>query len=183
MIFEEKKITLKNGKKAIFKTPEIENAEELLKCVKTIFSETTFLGRSAEDWEDVTVESEEKWIRSVRESKNTLVIACYIDDEIAGDCGITFKAGNKSFHRANVGIMIRKKYWNIGIGTAMFEELIKAAKEQNITEIIDLEFIEGNNRAKALYEKFGFETVSVKPNYYKFKNGTYQNLVYMQKYL
>lgn len=182
MIFEEKNY-IKKRKKAIFKTPEIENAEELLKCVKTIFSETTFLGRSTEDWKAVTVESEEKWVRSVRESKNTLVIACYIDDKIAGDCGITFKTGNKSFHRANVGIMIRKKYWNIGIGTAMFEELIKTAKEHNVTEIIDLEFIEGNNHAKALYEKFGFEVVSVKPNYYKLKNGTYQNLVYMQKYL
>lgn len=65
----------------------------------------------------------------------------------------------------------------------MFRELIKAANKHEGTEIIDLEMVEGNNRAKALYEKFGFEVVSVKPNFFKCKDGTYQNLVYMQKYL
>ena len=51
------------------------------------------------------------------------------------------------------------------------------------TEIVELDFIEGNDRAKALYEKFGFKVIAVKPNYCKLKDGTYQNLVYMQKYL
>ena len=60
---------------------------------------------------------------------------------------------------------------------------MKAAEEHNGTEIVDLEFIEGNNRAKALYEKFGFQIKSVKPNFFKLKDGTHQNLVYMQKYL
>ena len=65
----------------------------------------------------------------------------------------------------------------------MFKELMKAAEQHNGTEIVDLEMIEGNNRAKALYEKFGFKIISAKPKYFKLKNGTYQNLVYMQKYL
>ena len=65
----------------------------------------------------------------------------------------------------------------------MFEELVKAAEQHNGTEIVDLEFIEGNSRAKALYQKFGFQVVSVEPKFFKLKDGTYQNLVYMQKYL
>ena len=65
----------------------------------------------------------------------------------------------------------------------MFNELIKAAKNHEGTEYIDLEFVEGNDRAKALYEKFGFQIKSLKPNFFKLKDGTYQNLVYMQKYL
>ncbi len=183
MIFEEKKVVLKNGAEAILKTPEIEDAEMLLNSIKTSCTETEFLSRTIEDWEGVTTESEEKFIHNVRASKNTLFIACYMDGIIAGNCDITFNTGCKTSHRATVGIAIQKKYWNIGIGSAMFRELIKAAKERNGTEIAELEFFEGNNRAKALYEKFGFEVISVKPRICKLKDGTYQNLVYMQKYL
>ena len=183
MIFKQKKVILKNSVEAILKTPEIKDAEMLLNSIKTASNETEFLSRSIEDWEKVTVENEEKFILNVRESLNTLFIACYIDGIIAGNCDITFKTGSKTSHRATVGIALQKKYWNIGIGSAMFNELIKAAKEHDGTEIVDLEFIEGNNRAKALYEKFGFKIISVEPKIFKLKDGTYQNLVYMQKYL
>lgn len=183
MIFEQKKILLKNGMEAILKTPEIYDAETLLNSIKTASGETEFLSRTDEDWESVTVENEEKFIHNVRESRNTLFIACYVDGVIAGNCDITFKTGSKTSHRATVGIALQKKYWNIGIGSAMFKELIKAAEEHDGTEIVDLEFIEGNTRAKALYEKFGFEVVAAEPKIFKLKDGTYQNLVYMQKYL
>lgn len=183
MIFDDKKITLKDGTTAILKTPEIEDAEMLLNSIKTASNETEFLSRIIEDWETVTVESEEKFINNVRESRNTLFIACYVDGVIAGNCDITFKTGSKTSHIATVGIALQKKYWNIGIGSAMFKELMKAAEKHKGTEIVDLEMIEGNNRAKSLYEKFGFEVISVKPKIFKLKDGTYQNLVYMQKYL
>lgn len=183
MIFEEKKVILKDGTSAVLKTPETKDAKTLLDNVKFTAVETDFFSRSIEDWDGFSVEDEAKWISNVRESNNDLVITCFINGEAVGNCDITFKNGVKTIHRATVGIAIQKKYWNIGIGSAMFEELIKAAKAHEGTEIVDLEFVEGNNRAKALYEKFGFKVVSVKPNFFKMKNGTYQNLVYMQKYL
>lgn len=183
MIFEEKKILLKDGTTAVLKTPDIEDAETLLDNIKLTASQTDFFSRSSEDWADFTADDEKDWIRNVRESKNTLVISCFVNGQAVGSCDITFKNGSKTSHRATVGIAIQKKYWNIGIGSAMFNELIKAAKKHEGTEYIDLEFVEGNFRAKALYEKFGFQIKSVKPNFFKLKNGTYQNLVYMQKYL
>lgn len=183
MIFEEKRIILKDGTNAVLKTPELQNAKTLLDNVKITAVETEYFSRTIDDWEDFTVEDEGKWIANVRESDNAVVITCFINGEAVGNCDITFKTGSKVFYRATVGIAIQKKYWGIGIGSAMFEELINAAKEHKGTEIVDLEFVEGNNRAKALYEKFGFKVVSSKPNFFKMKDGTYQNLVYMQKYL
>ena len=97
MIFNEKNIVLKNGKQAILKTPCIEDAEMLLNSIKISTGETEFLSRTMEDWESVTVESEETFIHNVRESQNTLFIACYVDGVIAGNCDITFKTGGKSY--------------------------------------------------------------------------------------
>lgn len=181
MILEERKVILKNGTEAILKTPEIEDAEKMLENIRACSGETEFLSRCAEDWAGATVENEEKWIRKCRECENTLLIACFIDGEAVGSSDISFLNGIKTSHRAVLGITIRKKYWNIGIGSAMFEVLMKAAEEHEKTEIVELEFIEGNERAKALYEKFGFEVISVKPKSFKLKDGTYQNKVYMQK--
>ena len=183
MIFEEKKIELKNGITATLKTPEISDAEKMLKLIRTASGETEFLARYYEDWEETTVESEEKWIESNRNSSNDYVIACFVGERVVGCCEISFSAGSKSFHIAGIGISVLSEYWNIGIGSAMFQEIITLAKEHKGTEILELEYVEGNDRAKALYEKFGFREVSVKPKAYKLKDGRYQNLIYMQKYL
>lgn len=181
MIFEEKKITLKDGSTAILKSPCVEDAEKLLNYIKKSCGETDFLARYPEEWK-ITVEQEEAWVSRLRSAPDTLGITCYIDGEVAGNCEISFKSGIKTSHRATIAIAILKDYWNLGIGSAMFEELISAAQKHG-TEIMELEFVEGNKRAKHLYEKFGFRIVSEKPNAFKLKDGTYLSEVHMQKYL
>ena len=181
MIFEEKKFVLKNGKSGILKIPCVEDAEKLLNYIKKACSETDFLLRYPEEW-NINVEQEAAWVDRLRSSPDTLGITCYVDNEVAGNCEIRFRGGMKTSHRAMIAIAILKDYWNFGIGSAMFEELIAAALERG-TEIMELEFIEGNERAKHLYEKFGFRVVSERPNVFKLKDGTYLKEFYMQKYL
>lgn len=181
MIFEEKKITLKDGRAAILKSPCVEDAEKMLNYIKKSCGETDFLARYPEEW-IITVEQEEAWVNRLRSAPDTLGITCYIEGKVAGNCEIRFGDGMKTSHRATIAIAILKDYWNLGIGSAMFEELVTAAQERGI-EIMELEFMKGNERAKRLYEKFGFRVVSEKPNAFKLKDGTYLSEVYMQKYL
>ncbi len=182
MIFEDKVITLKNGKTAVLKSPSVEDAEKLLNYIKKACGETDFLLRYSDEWEGVTVASEEAWVNRLRSAPDTLGITCYIDGEVAGNCEISFRGGMKLSHRATVSIAILKDYWNLGIGSAMFEELVAAAQNRG-TEIMELEFAEGNERAKHLYEKFGFKVVCEKPKAFKLKDGSYQSEFHMQKYL
>ena len=181
MIFEDKKIILKDGKTAVLKTPSIEDAEKMLNYIKQSCGETDFLARYPEEWDGMTVESEERWVNNIRNSQNTLAIACYINDEIAGNCEISFRGGIKTSHRATVAIAILKEYWNLGIGSAMFKELILAAENRTEIQIIELEFIEGNDLAKALYEKYGFKIVGERPNAFKLKDGRLLKEYFMQK--
>lgn len=181
MIFEEKKITLKDGRTAILKSPCVEDAQKMLNYIKTSCAETDFLMRYPEEW-DMTVDGEAAWIECVRSSGNILVITCYVDGEVAGNCEISFKSGMKISHRAGIGIALLRDYWNLGIGSAMFCEIINAAKIRGI-EIMELKYLEGNERGKALYEKFGFQTVCIRPRAVKLKNGDYKSEIFMQKYL
>lgn len=181
MIFEEKKIILKNGKTAILKSPCVEDAEKMLHYIQKACGETEFLLRYPEEW-DISIEKEEAWVKRLLAASDTLAITCYVDGEVAGNCEITFRGGMKIAHRATIAIAILKDFWNLGIGSAMFEELIAAAKSRG-TEIMELEFVEGNDRAKHLYEKCGFHVVCEKPYAFKLKDGTYRKEFYMQKYL
>lgn len=182
MIFDCKQIILKDGKTAILKSPCVEDAEKLLNYIKKSCDETEFLARYSEEYDNLTVDKEAAWVNRLQSSADTLGITCYVGGEIAGNCEINFRNGLKTLHRANVSIAILKDYWDLGIGSAMFEEMITAAQKRGIV-IMELEFVEGNDRARHLYEKFGFRVVSEKPNALKLKDGTYRSEFYMQKYL
>ena len=183
MIFEYKKIILKDGRFAVLKTPCIEDAEKMLNYIKKACGETDYLIRYPEEWNEVTVESEETWIKNLRFSAYSLAIACYVDDEVVGNCEINFMSSLKTLHRASVHIAIHREYWNLGIGSAMFEELIAVAKSRPEIEMIELEFLEGNDRGRALYEKFGFKIVGERPDAFKLKNGKMLKEIFMQKKL
>ena len=85
----------------------------------------------------------------------------------------------KTRHRATVAIALLKEYWNQGIGTRLFQELIRIAEENENILQMELEFVEGNTRARALYEKMGFRIVGIKPNAIRLKNGKLLNEYYM----
>jgi len=181
MIFKEKKIVLKDGSEALFKTPSRDDAEGMLEYIRKACSETDFLARYPEEY-DISVEEEMEWIGRWIESDNILSISCYIDGKIAGNCVLTFHTMIKSAHRAEVAIAIIKKHWGKGIASAMFKEMISAAKERGC-EIMELTVVEGNTRAENLYRGFGFERTGEKPQAFKLKDGRYLSEISMQKYL
>ena len=103
------------------------------------------------------------------------MIVCLVDGKVAGNCQIVWKTGIKTRHRAQVAIALLKEFWNLGIGTAMFTEMIDIARSNPDIIQMELEFIEGNTRARALYEKMGFRITGVKPNAIRLKDGTLLN--------
>ena len=82
-----------------------------------------------------------------------------------------------------MAIALRKAYWNTGIGTAMFGAMESIARAREGVIQMDLEFIEGNTRARALYEKVGFRIVGMHPDAIRQADGTLYALVAMQKKL
>ena len=74
-----------------------------------------------------------------------------------------------------MAIALLKEYWNLGIGTRMFEELIQIAWEREEVRQIELDFVEGNSRARGLYEKMGFRITGVKPDAIRMKDGSFVN--------
>lgn len=170
MLFKEKEIRIKNGKTAILTSPSPDMAEEMLYYLKTTAGETPFLLRTPEE-SNLTIEEERKFLQSMLDSDHAVMILCIVDGEVAGNCQISRKTKLRNKHRGSIGIALLQKYWSLGIGTAMFEEMIAIAKDWGLMQV-ELEVIEGNTRAMGLYQKMGFETVSAIPNAVRLEDGT-----------
>ncbi len=170
MLYRTKNIALRDGTNAVFRSPEAADAREMNEFLKKCFSETDYLIRYPEEWTQ-TEESEARFLEDVNASQHTLMIVCTIDGVIAGNCSLMFMQGRKREHRASIALGILKKYWGLGIGSAMISEMIRIAGERGILQL-ELDYIEGNERACGLYEKMGFVHVGEKPDAIRLKDGT-----------
>lgn len=175
MLFDEKKITLKDGASAVLRAPRESDAAELICFMQQICSETDFLLRTPEEC-DMPLEEEQRFIRSINDAENRMMILCEVDGVIAGNCDLSLMTRRqKTRHRGTVGISIRQAYWGRGIGTALMAELIAAARQYEGITQLELEFLEGNSRARSLYEKMGFRLVGIRPNAYRLPDGKLHN--------
>lgn len=179
MNFNEKEIILKDGKKCLFRNPKVEDAKEMNEFLKIVASETNFILRCPEECIE-TDEEEAKYLQAINDSKYDLMIVAIVDGKIAGNCQLNIHKRLKTRHRASIGIGILSKYWNKGIGTAMFKEMIDIAKKSGIIQL-ELEFIEGNDRGQALYEKMGFSIFGKRERSIKLTDGTYLSEFWMVK--
>lgn len=179
MTYAAKEMVLKDGATVIFRSPVPEDAAALLDYLKVTAEETDFLLRYPEEC-TMTVEQEEIYLRNSLKDVDSVMILCEVDGEIAGNCNLARHNKLKTRHRASIGIALTKEFWGLGIGTVLFEEMIRLAKHWGI-EQLELEVFADNHRAMALYQKMGFQIVAEHPNFIKRKDGTYVNEYLMVK--
>ena len=135
-----------------YRTPCGDDAAEMIRYLKSVGSESDNLTFGAEGL-PVTEEQERKFLSSI--GPNAYVVSAVDDDgRITGDASLE-RGPRRLHHAAELGISTLKEYWGRGIGSRLMEEMIAYAKENGITKI-NLRVRADNERAKALYKKFGF---------------------------
>lgn len=176
MKIEEKEIRLKNGQTCLLRSPEISDAEELVKFVKATAGETDFVIRYPEE-ADIPVEQEKFFLQHFNEAARDLMILAEIDGKIAGNCQISEigRSRIKVRHRCSFAIALYKEYWGLGIGSALMELLAEKAAELGY-EQMELEVVSSNERAIGLYRKMGFVKTGEIPDAMKYKDGNYVGL-------
>lgn len=171
MEFHAKEVTLKNGKKAVFRNAAPKDALEMIELQKKISGETDFLMRYPEECESMDEEWERNFLTEKQDSKDSLMLICEIEGKMAGSCALNRETHIKTRHRGSIGIGILKEYWNLGIGTVFFEEILTKSEELGIKQL-ELSVFEGNERGMALYRKMGFVQTGFLPDAVCLKDGT-----------
>lgn len=181
MEFEPKTIRLKDGREALLRSPRAGDAQAMLDCLLTCAMETDFSLRTPEECVE-TEEEEARFLEGILASPDSLMIVCLVEGRIAGNCHLMRQKRVKTRHRASLAIALIREFWGLGIGRAMLEELIQAAREIGVSQL-ELQYLEGNERGFRLYEKLGFIEVGRHPKAVRLKDGRHLMEINMVKAL
>ena len=182
MRFPEREIILKDGRKCILRPTGPDVAEEMIEYLKVTSGETPWLLRNPDEV-DYTVESEKEILNRLLEDPYSVMIAAVVNGKVAGNCAVnSIGLKRKIRHRCSMAIALYREYWGLGIGTAMIEYLSELAKQIGY-EQMDLEVVDGNDRAMSLYRKCGFIESGRRTDALKFDDGSYHDEIIMSKNL
>lgn len=182
MKFEKKTLTLKDGRQCTLAPTTAEYAQDMIDFLKLTAGETPFLLRYPDEVR-YTLEQEEAILTRLYEDERAVMMLAIVDGKVAGNSSINGLGDKRRIlHRCGLAIALKKEFWGLGIGTAMINYLSELAKQIGY-ERMELDFVDGNDKAKALYEKCGFELTGKRIKAMKYDDGTYRDECIMSKEL
>ena len=125
--------------------------------------------------------SREVWRKRLAEWKDSDVIfvAC-IDGEIVGNAGMHSNPNPRRAHAMHIGMTVRSEHSGKGVGSALMQAVCDTAdKWLNVTRL-ELTVYTDNERAIALYRKFGFEREGTHRGY-ALRDGHYVDAHFMAR--
>lgn len=180
MKFQEKEITLKDGRKCTLSPTYPEYAEQMIEYLKKTSGETDFLLRYPDEVK-FTLESEVEILGRILEDPYNIMMVAVVDGKVAGNGAINGIGDKRKIrHRCSLAIALYQEYWNLGIGRAMIDYLTELAATVGWTQV-DLEVVAENEQAQRLYKKCGFIETGRRHNALRFDDGTYHDEILMYK--
>lgn len=154
----------------VFRRAEGRDAEALIEYINTVGGETDFLSYGADTFK-MTAEREARFIEKFNQNKRDIMLVAYDGDKLIANASLEANRVQRYSHRSELSITVLREYWGRGVGSKLMKMMIDFAKTTGI-EIIYLEARADNERAIALYQKFGFREICNFEKYFKI-NGNY----------
>lgn len=172
-------LSVKDGRKVVLRTPKWEDLGDLLELINSLVDEGAEISRD----EKVSKEEEIDWLSrllALLERGKTFFLVAEVDGGVIASSDINRQIGYQK-HVGVVGIVIKKGFRELGIGTAMMRALIEQAEKMGM-KVLTLTAFASNKRAIHVYEKVGFVKTGLIPKKH-LKEGKYIDEVIMTKLL
>jgi len=182
MQIENMRVTTKNNKELLLRTIQKDDAEALLKFRRDVAGETKFLTRYPYEIEN-SVDKEKEIIGNYLRADHLAMVGIFEDNRIIGLTSVT-PVGMlfKTRHRATAELVVRKEYWNLGLGAYLLDIAVDCAGNCGY-ERLELNVFSDNARAIRLYKKKGFVNCGQIPQAFKMMDGSYHDEIIMSKNL
>ncbi|MEK3671168.1 MULTISPECIES: GNAT family N-acetyltransferase [Paenibacillus] len=137
-----------------------EDAAALLSLQHRLDQETSYM-LLAPGERQTGIPQVEEMIASFGNAQTSILIGAEADGELAGYLSVRGGSVSRNKHSAYIVIGILKQYQGMGIGSALFHEMDLWANRSGIVRL-ELTVMKHNERAVALYTRYGFEIEGVK---------------------
>lgn len=179
MRFEEKTVSLKDGRRVTLKSAEPKDAQKMIDYMRLAFSETDFLLRNPDEV-TFTLEQEEGILQGMLENPRAMMLCAMAEGRVVAAANLgPVGSLRKVRHRANLGISVLKAFWGQGLGSLLMQEIILSARAMGYLQL-GLQVAADNARAIRLYERCGFVRVGCIPQAFRLDNGQYQDEALME---
>ena len=138
----------------------MQDAPALLELYQELDRETSYMLLEPGE-RDARVEAQERRIRDALDEPNHKLLVADADGELVGFVVALGGPYRRNSHKAHVATGVRRAFWGRGIGTQLFENLIRWAEETGLRRL-ELLVMTTNEAAIALYRKMGFEVEGTK---------------------
>lgn len=147
---------LKSGEILHVKEAVSADAARVITHVESTCGESDYLSFGPGEF-GVSEEEELKVLQDYLESEGKVYLIGLIGEEIVAS--LSFAAGKRKRlqHYGEFGMCVRKKYWGLGIGSILVDELLEWAETRKTIQKVNLSVRTDNLRAINLYLKKGFE--------------------------
>ena len=152
--------------------------DNLIKLFSALESETQFMLMEPDE-NTLTIESQAQLINEFAQSTSKTIFVASENNQLIGFLGGTGGCANRERHSIKIAMGVLTSYWRKGVGTQLLQEFFKWADEHNFHRI-ELNVMENNIAAIALYSKIGFEIEGLKRDSMKV-NENYINEFLMSK--
>ena len=149
-----KTFTATDGREVILRTPRWEDLDDLYELINSLVEEGVDILMN----QKVTRDEEVDWLGrtlATLEKDDEICLVAEVNGSIVANSALQKKRGYSS-HVGSLGIIIKKGFRDVGIGTEMLKTLITRAGTIGV-EILTLSVFSSNERAVHVYEKVGFK--------------------------
>jgi RimJ/RimL family protein N-acetyltransferase len=177
-----KQFVSKSGANVFIRSAREADASNILSLEKSVIDEEIFQLTSSVEFQ-MTVEDEEKWIRSHFENPNHLLLVATLNSEVIGMLDFSSGRRQRISHTGEFGMSVAKDFRGQRVGSFLLSSLLHWAESNKQLEKINLSVHSNNERAIALYKKMGFEIEGVRKKDLKYGDGNYIDTLIMGKFL
>ena len=174
-----KRISLRDGRTCILRNGDAQDGQALFDNFMLTHAQTDWL-LSYPDEKSMNAAQEAAFLKEKAMSPNEIEIIAEIDGRVVGSAGIE-RVGHKDKvkHRAEFGISVDKDCWGLGVGRALTRACIECAKTAGYLQL-ELQAVEANERAVALYRSEGFVEYGRNPRGFRSRINGWQPILLMR---
>ncbi|MCL2461605.1 MAG: GNAT family N-acetyltransferase [Defluviitaleaceae bacterium] len=172
---------IKSSCELTIRKAEKKDSQQLIEYLKIVRGESDNLLATPND-PLPTLDKEEKFIEYFNNAKSSVLLVGFIDNEVVGIGSVSENTKERILHQGSIAMSVLKKYWGVGVGTALMNALVDFARSAGTLEILHLGVKADNLRGVNLYKKVGFEEIGRYPKFFKI-NGEYYDEILMNLYL